>query len=401
MLSSRLPPDAAPNPWARRLAELRAAGRELIDLTDANPTRTGLSALDPPARATLEAAHREALGAAYEPDPRGLASARAAVAGYYAGRGVAVDPAHLVLTTGTSESYAHLFRLLANPGDTVLTPAPSYPLFEPLAALEGLQLESYALAWDGRWHLDLDSLERGLSAGARAVVLVEPNLPTGTCLDDREREALEALCVRHDAAIIADEVFGDFTWGARRHDANARAGGGSRGWAGERRARTFVLSGLSKVCGLPQMKLGWICAGGPPADRDRALASLEWIADLFLSVPSAVQIALPALLETRMAFQTRTLDRIAANRARLAALASRRPELSVLEADAGWVACARLPARRSEDEWTLALLERGVIVHPGHFYDFGFGPVAVLSLVATNEAFEHGLERLASLLAEG
>jgi aspartate/methionine/tyrosine aminotransferase len=400
VLSDRVPSDAAPNPWARRLAEMRAAGRELIDLTDANPTRTGLSLLGEPEGRALETAHRAALQAAYEPDPRGLRSARVAVAGYYAARGVAVDPAHLVLTTGTSESYAHLFRLLANPGDTVLAPAPSYPLFEPLAALEGVRLASYALAWDGCWHLELDSLERGLAAGARAVVLVEPNHPTGTCLEDREREALENLCARYGAAIIVDEVFGDFAWGAGDREATARAGVGFPSWAGERGPRRFVLSGLSKICGLPQMKLGWILAGGPPADRDRALASLEWIADLFLSVPSAVQVALPALLETRRAFQARTLDRIAANRARLAVLASRRPELSVLGADGGWVACVRLPSRRSEEEWALALLECGVIVHPGHFYDFAFGPIVVLSLITTSQAFEQGLERLDGLLAE-
>ena len=362
MLSSRVPRDAAPNAWARRLAELRSAGAELCDLTEANPTRTGLSELGELERAALT----RALGTAYQPDARGLPAARAAVAGYYESRALAVDAEHLVLTTGTSESYAHLFRLLADPGDSILVPAPSYPLFEPLAALEGIRIRSFPLAWDGRWHLDLDALSSAMSGGARAVVTVQPNHPTGTCLEARELAALEDLCVRHDAAIIADEVFGDFAWESRPH--------GLPSLVGERRARTFVLSGLSKVCGLPQLKLGWIWAGGPAAERERALAGLEWIADLFLSVAGPVQLALPALLDQRRTFTSRTLDRVARNRARLSELVKRCPALSALRADGGWVACLRLPSRCTEEVWALALLERGLIVHPGHFYDFGFGP---------------------------
>jgi len=402
MLSRRVPEGVAPNAWARRLAELRASGRELIDLTEANPTRTGLSTLAGRERAALEAAHSQALAAAYEPDSRGLRTAREAAAGYYAARGLAADADHLVITSGTSESYAHLFRLLANPGDSVLVPAPSYPLFAPLAALEGARLGSYALAWDGRWHLDLDSLERGLDAGARAVIIVQPNHPTGTCLSGAELTALDEACARRGAALIADEVFGDFGWPDRREARES-----PREWArglpslvGERRALTFVLSGISKICGLPQLKLGWIWVGGPAAARDRALVGLEWIADLFLNVASPVQLALPALLESRHDFQRRTLDRIASNRARLTGAIARRPELGALAAEGGWVACLRLPAARTEEEWARALLDRGVIVHPGHFYDFAFGPIVVVSLIPTSEAFDRGIERLEELLAE-
>lgn len=391
MLSSRVPRDAAPNAWARRLAELRATGTELLDLTESNPTRTGLSTIGPAERAALEMAHAQALDQAYQPDPRGLRVAREAVAEYYASRRLAASPEHVVLTTGTSESYAHLFRLLANPGDAVLVPAPSYPLFEPLAALEGVQVRSYALAYDGRWHLDLDSLERGLAAGAKAVIVVQPNHPTGSLLAESELAALEERCVRHGAALIADEVFGDFA-----RDGRAR---GFPSLVGERRARTFVLSGLSKVCGLPQLKLGWIWVGGPAVERQQSLGALEWIADVFLSVASPVQLALPALLATRRAFRDLVLQRIAENHERLRTTIDRRPELSVLESEGGWVACARLPATRSEEEWTLALLERGVIVHPGHFYDLPFGPVAVVSLIVQPRDFSLGLERLEALCA--
>jgi aspartate/methionine/tyrosine aminotransferase len=412
-----MPHEAGPNAWARRLAELRAAGAELFDLSEANPTRTGLSGVGPAERRAMEAAYAAALEGGYQPDPRGLKVAREAVAGYYASRHLAADPGHIVLTTGTSESYAHLFRLLADPGDAVLVPAPSYPLFEPLATLESLRVRSYALAYDGRWHLDLDSLERGLAAGAKAVIVVQPNHPTGTCLDDREVAALEELCVRHDAAIIADEVFGDYRWAPSRlgplpparlgpmAPERARPRTGSErmelpSLVSERRARTFVLSGLSKVCGLPQLKLGWIWAGGPAAERDRSLGALEWIADLFLSVGTPVQLALPALLEGRHAFRRRTLERVIANCGVLLEVAARRPELSVLEPEGGWVACVRLPARRAEEEWTLALLDRGVIVHPGHFYDFQFGPVIVLSLIVQPGVFARGLEPLETLLGE-
>jgi aspartate/methionine/tyrosine aminotransferase len=291
----------------------------------------------------------------------------------------------------------------------VLVPAPSYPLFEPLATLEGVRVRSYALGYDGRWHLDLDSLERGLVAGAKAVIVVQPNHPTGTCLEDHEVEALEELCARHAAAIIADEVFGDFTWDftvpaprLRRRD--HYPGGPPRldlpSLVGERRAPTFVLSGLSKVCGLPQLKLGWIWVGGPAVERDRSLAALEWIADLFLSVASPVQLALPKLLERRIHFWDGTLSRLQGNRDRLTTSIDRRPGLSILAANGGWVACLRLPATRTEDEWTLALLERGVIVHPGHFYDFSFGPVVVVSLIVQPRDFSLGLERLESLLGD-
>jgi aspartate/methionine/tyrosine aminotransferase len=218
----------------------------------------------------------------------------------------------------------------------------------------------------------------------------------------QELAALEALCVRHDAAIISDEVFGDFGWGplpgTPRGEARA-ARHALPSLVGERQARTFVLSGISKVCGLPQLKLGWIWAGGPAAERDRALTTLEWIADLFLSVASPVQLALPTLLDRRHAFQAKALDRIATNRARLATATARRPELSVLDAEGGWVACLRLPSRRTEEAWTLELLERGVVVHPGHFYDFAFGPIAVVSLIVEPDVLDRGCDRLEDLLA--
>jgi len=388
MLSRRLPHDLEPNAWARFLEQCRTGGTGLLDLSETNPTLVGLGGAGPGELAALARAE----GARYEPDARGGRAAREAVAGYYTDRGAAVSPDHIVLAASTSESYAHLFRLLADPGGAFLVPSPSYPLFEPLAALEGVSLRPYRLAYDGDWHLDRHSLEAALADDVRGVIVVQPNHPTGSCLDADERALLETLCERHGAAIIADEVFGDFP--RPGHVAPLPS------LVGEARVPTFVLSGLSKVCGMPQMKLGWIVAGGPGAARDEALHGLEWIADLFLSVSAPVQVALPTLLAARGAFQRRVRERIAANLARLDALVARCPELQVLPAQGGWAAVLRVPRQRSEEEWALGLLARGVVVHPGHFYDIAGEGYLVLSLIPEPAVFDAAVGRIEEFAAE-
>src|SRR5262245_25049656 len=292
MFSHRLPRDATPNAWSRLLHERRAAGTRLIDLTEANPTRVGLPGL-------TEAQLVALIGpdaARYEPDPRGARVAREPGASYYEERGLSASAEGVVLTSGTSEAYAHLFRLLADPGESLLVPSPSYPLFEPLAALEGVRLRPYRIAWDGGWHLDLGSLETAWADGARGAIVVQPHHPTGFCLTSPDIAQVEGLCERHGVAIISDEVFGDFPWATA---------GALPSLIGTRRVPTFVLSGLSKVCGLPQLKLGWVAVGGPEPLRAQALRGLEWIADLFLSVGTPVQTALPRLLADRHAWQDR------------------------------------------------------------------------------------------------
>ncbi len=387
MLSNRVPRDITPNRWALRLAELRAAGRPLIDLTEANPTRVGLSGVSEREMAALA----DPVGTVYEPAPRGMRSAREAVAGYYAARALAVDPEHIVLTSSTSEAYAHLFRLLMDPGQRVLVPAPSYPLFEPLARTEGVETVVWRLAWDGRWHVDLDSVERGFAAGARALIVVQPNHPTGTCLAPEELAAIETLCARAGASLISDEVFGDFAWPGRAPLPSL---------IGARRVPTFVLSGLSKVCGMPQLKLGWIALAGPEREREDALRGLEWISDLFLSVATPVQYALPRLLEARHEFQARTRRRIEANLERVGRFIARRPEIMRLEGDGGWIAILRVPARRSGEEWALELLGRGVIAHPGHFYDVEGEAHLVVSLIVEEDAMERALAAFETGLAD-
>lgn len=386
MLSRRLPGLGAANAWTQRLEALRAARTRVHDLTEANPTRTGLGPL---AEAAAALARTGPL--TWEPSPLGLLPARAAVAASLVRPGAETSPGDIVLTASTSEAYGLLFKLLANPGEAVLAPTPSYPLFEPLARAEGIEVRPYRLAFDGAWHLDRASLEAALP-GAKAVIVVEPNHPTGSCLDAADRAHLEGAAVRHGAAIIADEVFGDFPLPPHA--------GPLPTWRGDRAALTFVLGGLAKRCGLPHLKLGWIALAGPAAARAEALAGLEWLADLSLSVAAPVQAALPELLELRHAFAARVHARTAAHLAALDALVRARPELSRLPAQGGWSAVLRLPATRTDEAWAMALLERGVAAHPGHFYDLAPGEHLVVSLVADPAAFSAGLDALRALLAE-
>jgi alanine-synthesizing transaminase len=382
-------PALAPNAWTTRLARRRAAGGEVLDLAEMNPTRLGLLDEDALAEILRQSASDPGV-TRYEPDPRGLLVAREAVAAYYRGRGAAAQPSEILLTTGTSESYAHLFRLLADPDETILIPSPSYPLFEPIASVAGLRTRSYALAHDGAWHLDAASLRAAFHEAAtpvRAVVLVQPNHPTGSCLDAAERSLLEVLCVKHGAALISDEVFADFPWPGRPPIPSL---------LGDRTVPTFVLGGLSKACGLPQLKLGWIAACGPPEPVRDLLAALEWIADLFLSVATPVQLAALGLLELRHGFQARVASRLEENLATLRSL-TQGSEAGVLETHGGWAAILTLPARRTGEEWALALLDQGVAVHPDHFYDLGRTSV-VVSLIVEPKTFRSGIDRLVASL---
>ena len=386
MLSSRVPRDYTPNPLAVLLQEKRAAGRPILDLTVTNPTSVGLPTLS--ARALAAIADPE--GARYEPDPRGRREAREAIAAYCAARGTpagGIDPARIFLTASTSEAYAHLFRLLCDPEDEVLVPRPSYPLLAPLARLEGTHLRQYRLAYDGRWALDLDSLEAAIGPKTRAVVLIEPNNPTGSCLSPTERAAVESICAERGITIISDEVFGDFPWPPRPEVLPS--------WSDERRVATFVLGGISKLCGLPQMKLGWIAASGPEGAMRDALSGLEWIADLFLSVGTPVQVALPRLLEERAGFQSAVRERIDANLTILRGPAGKRdarspaedddPPFLLLEGEGGWSAVLRFmrpaAAAGSESVAEWALRSRDVLLHPGHFYDLPGEDDVVVSLL--------------------
>ena len=387
MLSSRVPRDYTPNPLAVLLEAKRAAGRAILDLTGTNPTRAGLPTLDAETLAALS--DRES--ARYDPDPRGRIEARRAIAAYYATRcagASAIDPDRIFLTSSTSEAYAHLFRLLCDPEDEIVVPRPSYPLLGPLAQIEHVRLRDYRLAYDRRWTLDLDSLEAALGPRTRAVVVVEPNNPTGSRLAATERAAVESICAERGIAVIADEVFGDFPWPPRTEPIPS--------WHNGPRALTFVLGGISKLCGLPQMKLGWIAASGPEAELSEALHGLEWIADLFLSVGAPVQVALPRFLEDRAAFHAAVRDRIGANLALLRTGPGAKARYTVLDGEGGWSAILRFEPRgvgqEGVAEW--ALRSHDVLLHPGHFYDLPREDDVVISLLTEPATVKEAIARI-------
>ena len=390
-LSRRLPPHAQPNAITLRMDALRAAGTPIVDLTESNPTQVGLHYPEG-FLAPLSAAGAET----YAPEPLGLASARTAVATDGSRRGVTVDPARVVLSASSSESYSWLFKLLCDPGDRVLVPRPSYPLFEHLARLEAVEVDTYALDYHGRWEVDLHSVERGITAATRVVIAVSPNNPTGSYLSASEADSLIALTARHGVALVVDEVFADYPLGrgaASVTDIACLADGRSG-------ALVATLGGLSKSAGLPQLKLGWMVLGGDADRVAEALAGLELIADSYLSVSTPVQVAAPALLEAGADVRRQIQERTAANLATLRAVAGRHPECDVLPVEGGWSSVVRVPATRSEEQLVLHLLEQEhVLVHPGYFFDFPSEAYLVVSLLPPPAVFRDAVERVLSAAA--
>jgi len=389
MFAERTNWDTRPNRLSARLEERRRRGLPILDLTASNPTQCGFD-VD---QSAVLAAFADPAVLRYEPDPRGLASARRAVADYYAGQGISVDPNQVLLTTGTSEGYSFLFRLLAGPGDEVLSPLPSYPLFDLLADVNDVKLRPYSLHYGDGWRIDLEHLAGAITPRTRAIIVVTPNNPTGSVLQRGELEALVTLARDHNLAIIADEVFSDYLWqpGADATGSMAAVDG----------CLTFTLNGLSKIAALPQMKLAWIVANGPRDLRDEALARLEVIADTYLSVSTPVQLAAPKLLAKRDGLQRQILRRIQANLNRLDARLARATPCSRLRAEGGWYAVLRVPNTRSDEDWALALLERGVYLHPGHFFGFATDGYLVLSLITPEPQFAEGVERIVETVSAG
>lgn len=380
MFSSRLPWDAPPNPLSLLLEEKRRAGKSIFDLTESNPTRAGLAY---PA-AEIAAAFADPDSARYDPAPRGLLPAREAVSHYYAQRNAEVAPARILLTASTSEAYAYLFKLLADPGDEILTPRPSYPLFDFLAALESVRIRQYPLRYDGAWHIDFDALERSITPRTRAIVVVNPNNPTGSFLKIAEFQRLQALAAARKLAVLSDEVFSDY---ALAPDASRVAT-----LTSAVQALTFSMSGLSKIAGLPQVKLAWIVASGP--GYERAIQRLDLIADTYLSVGTPVQSALPRLLAACAGVQTQILERTRANLAALRRATGVHSPCQVLNVEGGWYAVAQVPRTRTEEEWALALLaDQDVLVQPGFFFDFESEAYLIVSLLTEPHIFEEGVRR--------
>jgi alanine-synthesizing transaminase len=376
------------NNLSEALARHRAAGNPLLDLTASNPTTCGfhydhhaiLQALASPAALV------------YTPEPKGLESARRAVAAYYAERGDDVAQQDfiddIILTTSTSEAYSFVFRSLCNPGDEILVPAPSYPLFDFLADIQDVKPVRYPLVYDYGWQIDFPALERAITPRTRAMIAVHPNNPTGHFCSASEVTKLNEICSRRQMALIADEVFLDFVLAAEK----------PQSFAANNSSLTFTMSGLSKISGLPQMKFAWLVASGPRELKSQALARLEVIADTYLSMNAPVQHAAPALLAQRHGFQRQLMERVRQNLAELDLQLSRQKLCTRLEVQGGWYAVLRVPATRPDEDLAIALLEtRNVYVHPGHFYDFPAEGHLVVSLIAPQTDFRKGIEALLTM----
>ena len=377
--SSRLPRESAPNALSQALDGLRRAGTPYVDLTESNPTRAGIPYPD-----DLLLPLSSPASLRYEPHPLGLPAAREAIAGDCARRGVRIKPEQIVLSASTSETYAWLFKLLCDAGESVLVPRPSYPLFEHLTRLEGVRAASYRLEYHGRWDIDLDSVAAA-PADTRAVLLVSPNNPTGSYASAREIEALVRICRDRGWALIVDEVFADYALEADAPitDIATRAD-----------VLTFSMGGASKSLGLPQVKLGWTVVGGPARDRAAALEGLELIADTFLSVGTPVQVAAAALLERGAAVRAAIHARLRANLATARRVVSAHPSCNLLPVEGGWSAVLRVPATRGEETLVLELLSRErVLVHPGYFFDFEHEAFLVVSLLVPEAAFADAFAR--------
>lgn len=384
MFSSRTNWNLSHNALSDAIDSSRRSGRKILDLSASNPTSIGVEYPEEQIRAALS--RPEVLQ--YEPAAKGLLSAREAVACYYAELGVLISPHDVVLTVSTSEAYSYCFRLLCDPGDEVLVPAPSYPLFEFLADIQDVKLVPFELVYDHGWQIEVESLRRAITPRTKAVMVVHPNNPTGHYTKQWELECLNAICAHHNLAIVADEVFFDYSLD----------GAPKVSFASNRGALTFTLSGLSKISGLPQMKAAWIVISGPDLMAREADSRLEVIADTYLSPNAPVQWALPALLDVRHSVQKQIMDRVRENLAELDRQIEEQGLCSRLSLDGGWYATVRIPVTRSDEEFAIELLRREqVIAHPGHFFNFPHDGYIVVSLITPFAEFKEGLRRLLKL----
>jgi alanine-synthesizing transaminase len=387
MFSTRTNWHQSPNALALALAELRAHETEILDLAISNPTEAGIH---PDPEIILSALlNPEALH--YDPQPRGLLSAREAVCRYYRQSHQIFDlsPDRLILTTSTSEAYSYVFRLLSNPGDEILVPKPSYPLFEFLADLSDLKLVPYPLIYDHGWQVDFHSLHKAATLRSRAIIVVHPNNPTGSYVSNSEIAELNLFCREKNLALIVDEVFLDYA-----HDGAPRSS-----FVTNSEVLTFTLSGVSKISALPQMKFAWLAATGPNAVVRDASTRLEIIADTFLSMNTPIQLAASVLLDQRKTIQPLLLDRLRVNLAELDRQLQYHPSCARLQIEGGWYAILRVPALETDEQLAIRVLRQShVSIHPGHFYDFPEDGHLILSLITEPSIFREGLSRLLALV---
>ncbi len=383
MFSSRVPGDLGPNAVAAAVERTKLAGRGFDDLTVANPTHADIQY--PP---DLLASLGDERSLRYEPQPLGLMAAREAVSADYARRSIRIPPSHIILTASSSESYSLLFKLLCDPGESVLVPTPSYPLFEHLTRLENVHALPYRTEYHGTWTIDLDELRHAIDDTTKAILVVSPNNPTGGWLKRDELAALVELCAAHHLVLIGDEVFADYPIDP--------APGAIRSVVGDQpNVLTVSLGGLSKAVGLPQLKLGWMALRGPSAQVHAALMRLEIVADAYLSVSTPVQYAAPRLLEQGHAVRQQIRHRVVQNYRMLQQAVSAVPSCQLLRAEGGWSAVLRIPHTMPEDERVIRLLEEDhVLVHPGYFFDFPREGYLVVSLLTRPDTFRSAIDRV-------
>jgi aspartate/methionine/tyrosine aminotransferase len=376
-----------PNRLSATLETLRSRGKPIFDLTTTNPTECGIGY---PEGAILSSLSNP-LSLAYQPNPRGLPAARESICSYYREKGIGVDPSNLFLTASTSEAYSLLFKLLCNAGDRILIPQPSYPLFDYLSRLDDVESRYYRLKYDSGWSIVLDSVSECITAATRAIVIVNPHNPTGMFLTDADYRAMKKIAAEHSLALIVDEVFIDFSLDPQKKTYST---------AGEQDVLTFTLNGISKMAGLPQMKLGWIVVGGGRMPVAEASERLEILCDTFLSVNTPVQLALPGLLAAGATVRTNILARIRSNYGRLCEIAPKDCVCAVLECEGGWYGILRVPRLMSDEDWSVELLEStGVHLYPGYFFDFETEGFLVVSLLVEEKMFETAARQLVEFVA--
>ncbi len=383
--SERLAWSTPANPYSLLLEQKRRAGVRLLDLTTANPTE---AFADYP-HTEIARAYGAIANFRYEPEPLGMRSARQIVAAWYAQHGISVAADRIALTASTSEAYSILFKLLCDPGDEILVPCPSYPLFEYLARAESVKTAQYELDYDGSWFVNFASMQKAISGRTKAIVLVNPNNPTGSFLKVQEAKKLARLAEKHGIALISDEVF-------MTYPGADLVNGQVRSLIGHDEILSFSLNGLSKAAGMPQMKLGWIAVNGPATEVASALTKLELLLDNYLSVATPVQYALGELLAIGAGIQTKIAARLRENREALSALKD--SPIEALTGEGGWSAILQVPSVRTEEDWISKLLtDEGVVVQPGYFYDMAKEAFVVLSLITRPTDFAEGLQKLKHL----
>jgi alanine-synthesizing transaminase len=383
--SERLSWSFSSNSFSRLVEERRKAGVPLIDLTVSNPTKV----FGDYPHSAIGRAYANVKDFVYRPDPLEALESRVAVARYYERRNLAISPGQILLTASTSEAYSLLFKLFCNSGDEILVPRPSYPLFEYLAALESARIVPYRMVYDGSWYIDFANLRQQISPRTRAVVVVNPNNPTGSFLKKFEAESLHDLAQQHNVPIISDEVFMDYSFGGGVDRVRTLIGHDS--------VLSFSLNGLSKAAGMPQMKLAWVALNGPEQERETARERLELLLDTYLSVGTPVQCALPELLDIGEGIQEDIRFRTAQNLKALQNLLESSPACC-LHCEGGWSAIIQLPRKLSEEEWITQLLnEQNVVVQPGYFFDMTSEAYVVVSLITPPEEFLEGIRRVRQL----